>query len=221
MKIPEKGMDKNKIYETLESFRVGDLKWREGRTFGYVYDAGAEVDEVAKKAFMMYLSENGLDPTVYPSLLRMENEIVAMARSHLHGDDTVVGNFTSGGTESCMLAVKTARDYARVKNPQIKEPEILLPATGHAAFHKGAHYFNVKTVVVPVNPKTFKADVDELRKAITPNTIMMVGSAVSYAHGVADPIREMGQLALEKNILFHVDGCIGGFLLQYFKKLGA
>ena len=133
----------------------------------------------------------------------------------------VVGNFTSGGTESCMLAVKTARDFARATKPHIKEPEAILPVTAHAAFQKGCHYLGVKKVLVPVDPKTFKADPAAIEKAITPNTILIVSSAVSYAHGVLDPIEDIARVAQKHNLLFHVDGCIGGFLLPYFKRLGA
>jgi glutamate/tyrosine decarboxylase-like PLP-dependent enzyme len=139
----------------------------------------------------------------------------------LGGVPGIVGNFTSGGTESCMLAVKTARDFARATKPEIKEPEIILPVTAHAAFHKGCHYMDVKKVLVPVDPKIFKADPAAIEKAITPNTIMIVASAVSYAHGVLDPIEEIGRVAQKHNVLLHVDGCIGGFLLPYFKRLGA
>jgi glutamate/tyrosine decarboxylase-like PLP-dependent enzyme len=153
--------------------------------------------------------------------MRFENELVAMAASHLNGDEHVVGNFTSGGTESIMLAVKTARDYNRAQRPEITEPEIILPETGHAAFQKAGHYLCVKPVIVPVDPKTFRADPEEVRKAITPNTILLVGSAVSYAHGVVDPIRELGQIALEHGLLLHVDACMGGFMLPYFRRLGA
>jgi sphinganine-1-phosphate aldolase len=154
-------------------------------------------------------------------VLRFENELVAMATAHLNGDDEVVGNFTSGGTESIMLAVKTARDYFRARRPEIHEPEIILPVTGHAAFQKAAHYLCLKPVLVPVDPVTFKADPEAVRQAITPNSILLVGSAVSYAHGVVDPIRELGQIALEHGLLFHVDACMGGFLLPYFRRLGA
>jgi sphinganine-1-phosphate aldolase len=105
--------------------------------------------------------------------------------------------------------------------PEIREPEMVLPATAHAAFQKAAHYLDVRPVLVPVDPRTFKADVGAVRDAITPNTILLVGSAVSYAHGVVDPIEELGQLALEKDLLLHVDGCMGGFLLPYFRRLGA
>lgn len=221
VKIPQKGLSKTEIFERLEAYRANDMNWRDGRVWAYVYDPGREAEEVIKHAYMMFLTENALDPTVFPSVLRFENELVAMAAAHLNGDDQVVGNFTSGGTESIMLAVKTARDYVRARRPEIREPEIVLPVTAHAAFQKAAHYLCLKPVLVPVDPVTFKADPEAVRRAITPNTILLVGSAVSYAHGVVDPIRELGQIALEHGLLFHVDACMGGFLLPYFRRLGA
>ena len=219
--IPRNGVPKDEVFRRLEGFRAHDMDWRSGRTWAYVYDPGPEAEEVIKRAYSMFLTENALDPTVFPSTLRMETELVAMAASHLHGDDEVVGNFTSGGTESIMLAVKTARDWARATRPEIREPEMVLPVTGHAAFHKAGHYLCVKPVTVPVDPVTFKADPAAMRRAITPNTILLVGSAVSYAHGVVDPIRDLGQIARDHGLLLHVDACMGGFLLPYFRRLGA
>ncbi len=221
MRIPEKRVAKEELFRRLEEYRAHDMSWRDGRTWAYVYDPGQEAEEVIKQAFSMYLTENALDPTVFPSALHLENDLIAMASSHLQGDAEVCGNFTSGGTESIILAVKTARDRARALQPGIREPEMVLPATAHAAFQKAAHYLDVKPILVPVDAETFKADVPAIRDAITPNTILLVGSAVSYAHGVVDPIEELGQLALEKDLLLHVDGCMGGFLLPYFRRLGA
>jgi glutamate/tyrosine decarboxylase-like PLP-dependent enzyme len=218
--IPTTGLSRDDVFNTLESYRENDMPWRDGRTWAYVYDAGEEAEMLVKKAYMSYLTENALDPTVFPSLLRLENEVISMCASHLGGDEHIVGNFTSGGTESIILAVKTARDRARALQPEIKQPEMIIPDTAHAAFHKAAHYLDVKPVIVKVNPKTYRADVDAMKAAITDNTVLLVGSAISYAHGVVDPIEELGQVALEHNILFHVDGCMGGFLLPYFKRLG-
>jgi glutamate/tyrosine decarboxylase-like PLP-dependent enzyme len=220
-RIPAKGWSKEAVFEALERFRADDLPWREARTWAYVYDPGPAAEEVIKSAFTMYMTENALDPTVFPSTLALENELVAMAATHLSGDAEVVGNFTSGGTESIILAVKTARDRARELRPDVREPEVVLPTTAHAAFHKACHYLCVKPVLADVDPKTFKADVGAMRAAIGPNTILLVGSAVSYAHGVVDPIEAIGQLALEKDLLLHVDGCMGGFLLPYFRRCGA
>jgi glutamate/tyrosine decarboxylase-like PLP-dependent enzyme len=220
MRIPDKGIPSDELFNRLEAFRADDMPWRSGRTWAYIYDPGAEAENVIKRAYTMYLTENGLDPTVFPSALRLETEVIAMAAAHLAGDDQVVGNFTSGGTESIILAVKAARDHAREHKPHIKEPEILLPTTAHASFQKAAHYLCLKPVMVPVDDTTFKADPAAMRAAITPNTVMMVGSAISYAHGVVDPIRDLGKLALEKDLWLHVDGCMGGFLLPYFRRLG-
>jgi len=221
VKIPEKGAHKTEIFKKLEGFRRDDVDWRSGRTFGYVYDPGREAMEVSKEAYMMFLTENALDFTVFPSMLQLENELVAMSAAHVGGDDQVVGNFTSGGTESIILAVKACRDYHRDKRPEIKEPEMILPKTGHAAFHKAAHYLDLKVVSVPVKAEDFRADAPLMKQAITPNSIMIVGSAPSYAHGVVDPIRDIGRLALDHNLWLHVDACVGGFMLPYFKRLGA
>ena len=219
MKIPQQGMASDALFRALESFRDDDVKWRSGRTWAYVYDPGQEAEQVIKQAFMMYLSENALDPTAFPSAMRLENEVVGMLATHVHGDHDVVGNFTSGGTESIMLAVKAARDYCRATRPHIREPEMILPVTAHAAFQKAAHYLDVTPVLVPVDPVSFRADPEAMRRAITPNTILLVGSAVSYAHGVVDPIRALGELARAHDLLLHVDACMG-FLLPYYRRLG-
>lgn len=212
-------MTREEVFEKLACFRKDDLKWQDGRVFAYVFDPGKDVMDVAKKAYTEFLSENGLDFTVFQSLLKLEKELVSFGATHLRGDENVVGNFTSGGTESIILAVKAARDYYRVKRPEIKNPEMILPTTAHPAFHKAAHYLNVKVVQVSVDPGNFKADADRIRQTITENTIMLVGSAPSYAQGVIDPVEDFGELALEEELWLHIDACMGGFLLPYFRRL--
>jgi len=220
IQIPQKGMAKEEIFETLESYKADDLDWKSGRVMGYVYDPGEKAKDVINRAYTMYLSENALDPLTYPSLLRLENEVVAMTAGLLNSPPEVVGNFTSGGTESLMLAVKTARDFARATKPHIKEPEMVLPITAHASLFKAAHYLGVKPVVTKVHDDSFKADVSAMRDAITENTILLVGSAPGYTHGVVDPITEIAALALENDLLCHVDACVGGIHLSYMRKLG-
>jgi glutamate/tyrosine decarboxylase-like PLP-dependent enzyme len=214
-------MSEDELFERLEQYRAADLDTKGGRTWAYVYDPGrADIDRVAKRALVEFYDENALDPTVFPSLLRLENEVVGLARDHLRGDDAVVGNFTTGGTESIMMAVKAARDRARELRPDLDRPTMVLPVTAHAAFHKAAHYFDVEAVSVPVDTSTWKADVDAMADAVDERTILLVGSAVSYAHGVVDPIPELARLAVEQDLWLHVDGCIGGFVLPYFRRLG-
>ena len=217
--IPKKGMAREEIMHTLRTYKGEDLDWHSGRVMGYVYDPGEKAMEVINEAYTMYLSENALDPTTYPSLLRIENELVRMIANLLRGDENVVGNFTSGGTESLILAVKTARDMMRVKKPEIKKPEMVLPITAHSSFYKAAHYLCIKPVIVPVLDGSYKTDIAAMCDAITENTILLVGSAPGYAHGVVDPIPEIAQLALEHDLPCHVDGCVGGIHLSYMRKM--
>jgi sphinganine-1-phosphate aldolase len=220
MKIPEKGMKKEEIMQVLDSYKAKDLDWKSGKVFGYIYDPGEAAREVLSEAYVKYLTENALDPLSYPSILRMENEVVGMMADLLRGDSNTVGNFTSGGTESIMMTVLSARNRARELHPEIKEPEMIIPFTAHAAFIKASQYLGVKAVSIPVKDETFVADVDAMRAAITENTILLVGSAPSYAHGVVDPIEDIAKLALEKNLLCHVDGCVGGIHLSIQRLLG-
>jgi glutamate/tyrosine decarboxylase-like PLP-dependent enzyme len=220
MRVPENGLPKKDILQTLERYKKDDLDWKAGRVFGYIYDPGQEVTELVHAAYTAFLTENALDPTSFPSLLRLENEVVAMVADILDANPQVVGNFTSGGTESLILAVKTARDFARATRPHIRNPEMVLPITGHSSLFKAAHYLGIKPVVTPVLDGSFLADVDAMRQAITENTILLAGSAPSYAHGVVDPITDIAALAREKGLLCHVDACVGGIHLSYMKKLG-
>ena len=220
MQIPKQGLPKEQVLQTLQSFKGRDMDWKAGKVWCYVYNPGDETAEVVRDAYLMFLTENGLDPSVFPSMLKLETGVVRMLASLLRGDEKVVGHLTTGGTESIMLAVKTARDKARMERPAITHPEMVLPVTAHAAFHKAAHYLGIKPVVIAIDPNTFRLDVDAMRAAISPNTILLVASSPSYSQGVVDPIPEVGLLAQEKGLPFHVDGCVGGIHLSFMRKLG-
>ncbi|MER6871603.1 aminotransferase class V-fold PLP-dependent enzyme, partial [Amycolatopsis sp. NPDC000673] len=200
----------NDVLARLRELRSGDLPTHGGRTLAYVYDSGlSEVDEIAAAAHALASSANGLDPTAFPSLLRLENDLVARAAGLLGGTPDTVGSVTSGGTESCLLAVLAARD----SRPDIEAPSIVLPETAHAAFHKAAHLFGVRKVVVPVDPETFRADPAAMTAEIDDSTVLVVASAPSYAHGVVDPITEIAAAASARGVRMHVDACIGGWVL--------
>ncbi|MDL1895825.1 aspartate aminotransferase family protein [Anaerolineae bacterium CFX7] len=217
--FPARGATRESIFDAMQTLRAHDVKWRDGRVFSLVFHAGAETREIAQRAYDLFFAENGLNPTAFPSLRKFETDVVAMVASLLGGDGAIVGNMTSGGTESILVAVKAARDYFRKLHPEIKTPEMIAPVTAHPAFDKAAHYFDVKLVKTPVTAD-FHADPEATRAALTPNTILLVGSAPQYAHGVVDPIRELGEIAREKNILLHVDACVGGMMLPFVRQLG-
>lgn len=215
--MPSHGLDSDRILGAMQELRDGDAKWEDGKVWCLVYSAGAEISDFLKKAYTMYFSENALNPGAFPSLKQMEAETVAMTASLLGGDEQTVGNMTSGGTESILMAIKAAREWGKARG--IKTPKIVLPTSAHPAFPKACHYFGVEAVWVPV-AKDFRADVRAMKKAITRDTVMIVGSAPSYPQGVVDPIEEIAAIAKQKGILCHVDACVGGFMLPFVRALG-
>lgn len=218
-RLPEEGLAEDKIVAMLEGFSETENRaWREGRVSGAVYHGGEELGRLFEKVFRLYLQANPLHPDVWPSLVKFEAEIVAMCASIMNGGDTVRGSVTSGGTESILLAMKTYRDYYRAKK-NITSPEIVLPTSAHAAFLKACDYFSIRPVLVGLDDG-FRVDVEKVRKAITPNTVAIVGSAPCFPYGVVDPIEELSQVALEHDVGLHVDACLGGFVLPWAEKLG-
>ncbi|HYF90757.1 MAG TPA: aspartate aminotransferase family protein [Symbiobacteriaceae bacterium] len=217
--LPARGMPTGDVLARLRALRTSDANWKDGKTWSLVYYAGEELTELLKAAYGEYIHENGLGPMAFHSLQKMEADVIAMAAHLLGGDGDVVGNMTSGGSESILMAVKTARDLARAERPAIAAPEIVLPASAHPAFLKAAHYFGLKPLRVPV-AADLRADVAAMAAAITENCVLLVGSAPSYPHGVIDPIRELAAIAAERKIPMHVDSCVGGFLLPFVRKLG-
>lgn len=200
----------------LRAMQAADLPVHGGRTLAYVYDSGLpDIDRIGREAVAAYAGSNGLDPTAFPSLLRMETEVVGMAADLIDAPETVVGTVTSGGTESVLLAVQAARDAHR----EIERPRMVLPSTAHAAFHKAAHYFGVEPVLVPAGPD-HRADSAAMAAAMDERTVLVVASAPSYAHGVVDPVTAIAAAAAERGIRCHVDACIGGWVLPYATRLG-
>lgn len=218
-KIPEKGRSIGTLLTAMESMKSKDIRWREGRNFAYVYFAGDQVLSDVQKAYLAFFSENGLNPSAFPSLRRMEAEVLEMTAQLFHGPESARGSMTSGGTESILMAVKTARSWAKVHKPEIQQPEIVLPASAHPAFHKACYYFQLTPKIVPVEAD-FRVSAAAMESAIGPHTILLVASAPSYPHGVVDPIAEIGQVAKKHNLLFHVDACVGGFMLPFLEKAG-
>lgn len=200
----------------LRDLQTGDLPVHGGRTLAYVYDGGdAEVDRIGREAVAAYAGSNALDPTAFPSLLTMETELVGFACGLLDAPPGAVGTVTSGGTESVLLAVQGARD----SRSDVASPSMVIPSTAHAAFHKAAHYFGVRAVVVPVGPD-FRADASAMAAAIDETTVLVVASAPSYAHGVVDPVPAIAAAASAAGVRCHVDACIGGWVLPYAARLG-
>ncbi len=211
------------VLERLLAYRAQDAPTHGGSVLSYVYDSGlAALDDLAARAAATALPVNGLDPTTFPSVALMEADLVAFGRQILHGP-AAVGSVTSGGTESCLLAVKAARDRWRARHGRqqpTQRPRIALPSTAHAAFHKAAHYLGLELDIVPVDPVTGGVDADCLVRRFSPQTALVVVSAPSYPHGVQDPVGQVAEIAAGHGIPCHVDACIGGLILPFWAAAG-
>ena len=216
--LPEEGRSTEAVLEDLAAAKSDDRDWRGGRVFSLVYSAGDEVHELHAKALGLYSAENGLNVLAFPSIGRLSHDLVGWTSALLGGDETgATGYLTSGGTESLLQAVKVARDAGRARG--IERPRVIAARSAHAAFTKAAELFDVDLVRVGVDDG-FRIDLSEVVAAIDDSTIMIVGSATTYPHGVIDPITELGSLALRHDLLLHVDSCLGGLLLPWLVEAG-
>lgn len=216
--FPEKGMAWEAIEARLRELGAGDVKWREGKTAIYIFNAGEEVERVKKTAYAMFSEENGLGPAAFPSLAQMEREVVAFGLQLLNAPQGAAGAMTSGGTDSIVMAVKAARDYARSRG-QKGPANIVTPFSAHPAFDKAAMMMDLEVRRTPL--KDYLADPAAIEAAADENTIMIVGSAPCFPFGLIDPIAELGALAERRDLWLHVDACVGGYLAPFVRMNGA
>ena len=218
MALPSHGLHRDDVLAQLDSFKDGDVRWRDGHAFTLAYSAGADVIAVAEAAYAKFSSENALNTDAFPSLKKIQADVVGYVGDWLEAGPEGAGFMTTGGTESLLMAVKAARERGR-KERGITTPNVVLPTSAHAAFEKGCYYFGLESRRIAVRDD-WRADVAAMEAAIDENTVLLVGSAPQYPQGVIDPIEEIAALAAARDINCHVDGCMGGVTLTYLKRLG-
>ena len=216
--LPQQGRPRGEVLEALRAFAADDPDYKAQRLWSLVYWLDEGHDAFLGEAYQAFSSANGLNPTAFKSLKRLETDIIAATARLLNGPPETCGVVTSGGTESCLLAVKTYRDLARARRG-VKRPEMVLPVTAHVAWFKAADYFGVRPRLLPLDGQ-LRADVGKLRRLMNRNTVMVLGSAPEYPHGIIDPIEAMGAIAQERGVPMHVDACVGGFILPFMAMNG-
>ena len=218
MALPEHGITRDDVLGQLDSFKERDVRWRDGHAFTLAYNAGEDVVALAEEAYRRFATENALNTDAFPSLRRLQTEVCGIVADWLQAGTQGAGFLTTGGTESLLMAVKAARQRGR-RERNVERPNIVLPASAHAAFEKGCYYFGMESRRVPVRDD-WRADADAMADAIDDDTVLVVGSAPQYPQGVVDPIADIAALAAERDINCHVDGCMGGVTLTYLARLG-
>lgn len=220
MRMPETGRDAEAILQDLKDRGQSDVDWRDGKTAVYVFNAGEDVGALKKQAYTAFMEENGLGPLAFPSLKRMEEDVISMALGLLHGPEGSTGTMTSGGTDSITMAIKTARDYARANGALPGKANIVLPYSAHLAFDKAAHLMDIEIRRVPILPESFLADVPAMEAQCDENTIMVVGSAPNFPYGIIDPISDLSDMCETHGLWLHIDACVGGFLAPFVRMNG-
>ncbi|MCP4303684.1 MAG: aminotransferase class V-fold PLP-dependent enzyme [bacterium] len=217
-RMPEQGLPHDEVLGAVEALADGEKdNWQAGRASGAVYHGDSEHISFLNEVYALHSQSNPLHIDLWPSGMKFEAEIVAMTAAMLNAnatDDNIVGTVTSGGTESIIMAMKAYRDRSGMRHP-----EMVIPDSAHVAFDKAAHYFGYRQVRVPVGPD-YRADVDAMARAVNRHTVVVVGSAPGFPHGVIDPIPELSDMARERGVGFHTDACLGGFVLPWAERLG-
>ena len=216
--LPETGTPWAELKARMGDYAKGDVRWRDGKTAVYVFNAGPEVEQVQKQAYAAFMSENGLGPLAFPSLKRMEDEVVGFGLGLLHGPDGASGAITSGGTDSITMAMKAARDYARKEKGVTGPLNIVIPRSAHPAFDKAAAVMEIEVRRIPL--KDYLADPAAMGAAADTSTVMLVGSAPNFPYGLIDPIGALSDLALARDLWLHVDACVGGYIAPFVRMNG-
>ena len=229
--IPDHGRDRSEVLAELRAMATEeDSFWQTGKASGSFYCGDMDHYAFMSDAFAMYGHMNALQRDVCPSATRFEGEVIAMGLDLFHGEVAAanggdpVGMITSGGSGSILHAVMSYREHASVVRgigaANGVQPNFIKPETGHPAFDKACHLLGIELRVAPVDPLTATVDVEAVADLIDENTIAMMGSACNYGYGTIDDIAALGQLAIQRGIGLHVDGCLGGFILPFGEQLG-
>ncbi|MDW8419642.1 MAG: aminotransferase class V-fold PLP-dependent enzyme, partial [Chitinophagales bacterium] len=225
--LPEHSTPKEEVLRQIREMHAAESPhWKSGKISGSFYHGDQDHYDFLNEAFSYFSQLNTIQRDVCPSMTKFEGEIIAMTLSIFHGDavsgrdpgQKACGSITTGGTDSIFQAVYVHREWG-LHQKGITQPEMVLPVSAHPAFFKAAHYLQVKPVTVSLN-EHYQADVREMAQKITPNTVLLVGSAGNYGHGIIDPLDKISELAIHHGVGFHVDACLGGFILAWAEPLG-
>lgn len=219
-KLPQEPWTSEQLRTELSQLtNMKRTRWEEGKVSGAVYHGEEQLLDIQAEAMKLFSVSNPIHADVFPAVRKMEAEVVAMVLNMFNAPEHAAGATTSGGTESILMACLSARNKARSER-RVSAPEMIVPSTAHAAFHKAGQYFGIKVHLVYCPVPTYTVPIAKVRQLINPNTILLVGSAPNYPHGNVDNIPALSRLAIQYKLPLHVDCCLGSFLMPCLAKAG-
>jgi sphinganine-1-phosphate aldolase len=222
--LPDEGRPRAEVLAELQAMaKEEDAFWETGKCSGTMYCGDHDHYDFMNEAFGLFAHVNVLQRDMCPSATKFEAEIIAMALDLFHADAVTDGEpaglITTGGTGSILHAVLAYREHAAATRG-VTRPNFVKPETGHPAFDKACHLFGIDLRTAPVDPVTTTVDLAAVANLVDEDTIALMGSACNYPYGTIDPIEELGELAQQRGVGLHVDGCLGGFILPFGQELG-
>lgn len=220
LNLPKEGWSEETVMKELQNLAGMDhTRWEDGFVSGAVYHGGDSLIKIQTEAFGKFTVANPIHPDVFPGVRKMEAEIVSMVLALFNAPSGAAGVTTSGGTESILMACLSARQKAYAERG-VTEPEMILPETGHTAFRKAGSYFGIKVHLVACPAPNYQVDIRSVTRLVNSNTVLLVGSAPNFPHGIIDDISALSKLAIKRKIPLHVDCCLGSFLVPFLEKAG-
>ncbi|MEW6997751.1 aspartate aminotransferase family protein [Colwelliaceae bacterium BS250] len=217
--LPTQGQSYDDIMGQVKSLRAQMTPGQRGKLASTTFQGQEEMEKVVHDAFQEFLEWNGLFTFQEAAAAKMENEILDICVDIMHGGEQGRANLTSGGTESNFNALHAARKWARETKPNVNKPNIVAPYSTHSTVHKVCKYLDLEVIVVP-QLADLSVDLDGIKNAINENTIAIVGSAPNWPYGTVDPIEEFSDMCAEHDLWLHIDACVGGYILPFFRELG-
>jgi tyrosine decarboxylase/aspartate 1-decarboxylase len=159
-----------------------------------------------------YLNKNVIDRSGYKSLSYFEKEIERYFKKlFANKDGSVV--LTSGSTESILLAFHYAREVAR-NEKNVTKPNVLIPKHAHYSLKRCAKMLDIEVRDIELND-SYTADIEDVKRKVDKNTILIAAIMISTELGVIDDIAALDEIAKENKTRLHIDGAIGGFIIPY------
>jgi len=170
-------------------------------------------EPIAVYAYTLFIHTNYADPVIFETVYEMGREVISEVSQLFMGPGA--GLFTSGGTESNILAIFMAKRLYGKSHKNV----VLAPDTAHVSIEKACKLINCRLVRIsagnkPVEPSIVAEYID------TYDPFAVVITAGTTERGLVDPVRVIGEIVSEKNTWLHVDAAYGGLIIPFLYKKG-